>query len=366
MSFYWYNQRVIQMYLKAKFQNPEIKEHKLGSDAFKKLNQINRCFSEHPFGLMNDSTGHISHPFNIAIKSPYQYAEENRSFGQVCIDTAQLISTMSDRTISVFWSGGIDSTSALVALLQTVDHNRLIVVCNQASIDEFPSFYKEKIQNKVRTMSPATAQENYKEFFSVTGDGGDTVWGVVDQSFWDRDQDKIQLPWQDCIDKTIVTDMDFVEEFCKWSGVEIKTWMDLRIWFYLCCKWQDKSIRPYHMRTNLTSADTVAFYDVDSSFQHWTMNNLHNIIGPTWKDYKMPAKQFIYQYHPDLNYLQTKSKENSMSLDKELVTKTLLNQRIVVGSDFSDYHFKLWPFFDFAEFEDFNDLHELIPHSLLG
>ena len=125
-------------------------------------------------------------------------------------------------------------------------------------------------------------------------------------------------------------------------------------------------MRSYYLRTDLTAADTVAFYDVNSSFQHWAMNNLHNIIGPTWQDYKIPAKQFIYQYHDDSNYLRHKSKENSTSLGSALMTKNMLDQRIVVGSNFSDYHFKLWPFVDFADFEDFNDLHNLIPRTLLG
>jgi hypothetical protein len=365
MNFFWYHDRIIQQYLRAKFKNPIMTEHQFGDISYQKLHQINCCFSSRPWGMLHDISNHVPHPFNIVTKNPYCYSKQNKNFGEICMETAVKIANTTDRPIAVTWSGGIDSTAALVALMQTVELNRITVVCNNNSIDEFPSFYKNKIENRVNVISLTELSDRYGDFFTVSGDGGDTVWAVIDESFWKNNQHKIHLPWQDCIDRTIIDDIDFVENFCSWSGVEIKSWLHLRTWFYLCCKWQDKCMRPYALRQDVTDKDTVAFYDLDTAFQNWTMNNLDKIIGTTWQDYKIPAKEFIHQYHQDSDYLQNKSKVNSFSIDLDLDSKYQTHTRIAVSEHFLGPRLPSWPFIDYADIEDFNDQDGLIPRSII-
>lgn len=365
MNFFWYSESIINMYLRAKFSDNKITDHKFGNEYYKKLCKINLCFSSHPSGMLHDITNHVPHPFNVVTKTPYQYFAQEKTFGNICLDTAKKISKMTDRNIAVCWSGGIDSTAALVALMQTVPHNRLTVVCNHASIDEFPSFYEQKIKNRINIISPVQLNQNYSDFFTVTGDGGDTVWGVIDDSFWMNHQHNLHRPWIDCIDQTIIDDIDFIEEFCSWSGVKISTWLELRTWFYLCCKWQDKCMAPYYLHQGITDKDIIPFYDVDGSFQHWTMNNLDKIIGDKWEDYKIPAKQFIHQYHADSDYLKNKSKVNSGTLAPSLASVYESYLKIAVFENFLGPQLPSWPFIDYAEIEDFNDATTLIPSHLL-
>jgi len=365
MNFFWYSDMVIKMYLRNKFSDPNMNEYKFGSESYQKLHQINCCFSSNPWGVLHDITNHIPHPFNIVTKTPYQYHAQEKSFGDICIATAEKISSMSNRNIAISWSGGIDSTSALVALMQTVPHDRLTVVCNNSSIEEFPSFYEQKIKNRLQTISPVQLSQNYSDFFTVTGDGGDTVWAVIDDSFWAKHQINLHRPWTDCVDRTIIDDLDFIEEFCSWSGVKVSSWLELRAWFYLCCKWQDKCMRPYFLYQGVTNKDIVSFYDIDSSFQHWTMNNLDRIIGNKWEDYKIPAKQFIYNYHADSDYLKNKSKVDSKSINLDLTLEYKSFLKVAVFENFSGPHMPSWPFVDYAEIEDFNDTNTLIPMHLL-
>lgn len=365
MSFFWFSDKIFRYYLKAKFKNSLATEHDFGTDRYKKLHQINRCFSSSPWGMQHDITDHVAHPFDIKTKTRYRFSEETRSFGEVCLDTANKISAMTDRPIAVSWSGGIDSTAALVALLQILPADRLTVVCTKNSIEEFPSFYDHKIRDRLRVVDPGFYARHYQDFFAVSGDGGDAVWGVIDDSFWLTHSTGLHDPWQDCIDKNIMSDIDFIEEFCSWSGTDITTWLDLRVWFYICCKWQDKCMRPYYLRRGLTPRDTIAFYDTDT-FQHWTMSNRDKIIGDTWQDYKVPAKQFIYEYHGDMDYFRHKTKVCSI-LQPDLMTKSNHESywRIAVREDFSDHILPSWPFVDYAELEDFNDSCHLIPPELL-
>jgi hypothetical protein len=372
MNFFWIKNTVFRNYIRAKCKNDVITEFDLGNGSYKKLHQINRCFSNNPWGLQHDISNHVPHPFRIKTQNPYTFANEYQSFGDICLATADRISHMTDRPIAVSWSGGIDSTVALVALMQTVDHGRLIVVCNNYSVDEFPSFYEQKIKNKLQIITPTYYVNNYQNFFAVSGDGGDTVWGVIDNDFWNSNHKKFNLPWQDCINKEIINDIDFIEEFCSWSGRKITTWLDLRTWYYLCCKWQDKCMRQYYLIQGLTDKDAVQFYNIDSSFQRWTMNNLDQIIGIQWQDYKIPAKNFIHQYHDDVTYQKYKTKVESVYLAPDLITasskhgnlRSTTTPRIVLSEDFCDYQFPSWPFISFKEIEDFNDKYQLFDQSL--
>jgi len=368
MSFFWFNSWMLQKYLQAKFKKSDISVYDFGNESYKKLQQLDMCFSSSQSEFRHDITNHINHPFNIRTKRPYIYANEPRSFSDTCLAISGNIANLTDRPIAVYWSGGIDSTVALVSLMQTVDLKRLNVVCNQSSISEFPSFFHKKIKDRVRIITPMAAIENYKDFFSVSGDGGDIIWGdIVDQQCWTLYNSNLQVSWQDHMIQHDITDVEFVEEFCAWSGVKIKSWFDLRVWYSMCCKYQERVMRPYYLRRDITDQDAVSFYDVDSSLQNWTMSNLDNIVGKSWQDYKLAAKQFIYQYHNDVDYLQTKTKEPSKALLPDLMNKSnLISYRpIAVAENFSSPALPSWPFLDYAEFEDFNDQHGLIPSDLL-
>ena len=368
MKFFWYKDEIIQLYLKAKLKNLLISDHNFGSRGYQLLHRINLSFSKNPWGVLHDTTDHVKHHFNIITKTNYQYQSNASDFGSVCMQTARQILDLTDRNIAVMWSGGIDSTSALVACLQSMPLDRLIVVCTPQSVKEFPSFFHEKIENRVKIMTPRQWSDNYRDFFTVTGDGGDTVWGTLDESFYLKYRSRLNDPWQDQIDQNLVWDLDFVHEFCDWSGTDIKSWLHLRVWFYLCCKWQDKCAKVFYLHQNLTDRDAVAFYDVNQLFKSWTMNNLDKIIGNTWQEYKIPAKEFIYQYHADRDYLLYKSKVDSVDINIRLRSRAIWQRwmRVAIPESYDAIQLSSWPIIDYSEFEKINDRYGLIPTEFLS
>lgn len=368
MKFFWYKDEIVSLYVKAKFRNPSLTDHSLGSQQHKWLHAINLCFSKRPWGLLHDITDHVPHHFNIVTKTKYQPQSEQVDWSELCTQAAVKIASSTDRPIAVMWSGGIDSTSALVAFMMSVPLARLSVVCTPESINEFPSFYHDQIQGKIKILTPQQWSDHYKEFFMVTGDGGDTVWGALDESFYTKYQDKLHRPWQDCIDRNIVANIDFVEEFCSWSGIEIKSILDLRVWFYLCCKWQDKCAKVFWLHQSLTDQDAVAFYDVIPGFKNWTMNNLDQIIGDSWQQYKVPAKQFIHRYHRDQNYLDYKTKWDSLYLNIRLKSANIWDRwmRLALPENYASIQLSTWPIIDYQEFENINRKWQLIPDIVLA
>ena len=87
-----------------------------------------------------------------------------------------------DCEINILWSGGIDSTATLTALLQAADehkeYERLHIFYSRSSISEYPRFFKQRIQpklrhSKIRNVSKALNPET----LIVTGEHGDQIFG---------------------------------------------------------------------------------------------------------------------------------------------------------------------------------------------
>lgn len=372
MKFIWYNYYDVGAYVSKKRNTSGVGEGLLGSVEYKSLAKINELFSNCPWGMLHDISGHVAHPFNVLTRTPYQYRNYTQSFDQTCLAAAEQIAKSTDKPIAVNWSGGIDSTTALVALLQTVPVDRMRVVCNQYSIVEYPTFYQDIIRDRIETIDLADWPNRAAELFTVSGDAGDTVWGVIDDSFYAANKDCLHSSWKDwAVDRigpNKMPTLEFVEEFCSWSGVEIRTVLDLRTWFYLCCKWQDKATKLFtDAPSNLGPKNLVPFYDADDGFMMWTMNNLDKIIGDSWTSYKVPAKQFIYKFHQDQDYLENKTKYNSVSMYGNTSIWKLLNQgsRFVIDEHYYHHTLPSWPFVDVHQFENWNNQHQLIPIGLV-
>lgn len=366
MKFYWYSDGYLETYIQNKRDSLLASQYNFGDPRYKKLHQINKIFSPAPWGMLHDISNNVSHPFNVITENKYSYRLCDKNFKEVCLDVAKQIVDSTDRKISVNWSGGIDSTVALVSMLQTVPSDQLVVVCDQNSIDEYPTFYHDVIKNKIETISLATWFDRAPEFFSVSGDAGDTVWAIIDDTFWNNHHDSLNKNWRAWA-KSDMIDFEFIEEFCSWSGVNINSVLELRTWFYLCCKWQDKATKIYRDRPRLTRSDAVGFYNYNNDFQIWTMNNLDKIVGPRWTDYKMPAKKFIYDYHDDKDYLYNKTKMDSPSIVYRSSLWQIKNNanKFAIDHTYHSHCLPSWPFVDQVQFEDWNDQHQLIPHNIL-
>jgi hypothetical protein len=366
MKFLWYNDQDIRCYLRQKRETETITEHEFGNKNYQNLYKINKLFSSAPWGMIHDISNHVPHPFNVGTNIQYQYNLSDLTFGGLCLQTAKKIADSTIKPLAVCWSGGIDSTAALTALLQTVDRERITVVCNRFSIDEHPGFYQDVIKDRIKTLNHLQWIEQIDNFYSISGDAGDTVWGVIDESFWNNHNEHFDTPWQDWINTDIGPDIEFVEEFCSWSGVKINTVIELRTWFYLCCKWQDKAMRFFMRIPGLTAAAGNSFYNLDNRFCNWTMNNLDKIIGNSWQDYKVPAKQFIDDFYQDTEWLSTKTKVDSTTIKAKTNLKMLLNDRhsFAITADYRSHALPCWPFVDIVNMEDWNDQHKLWDNNL--
>jgi hypothetical protein len=369
MKFFWYNTDIVDFFLKV---SHNITADAVGSSAYQSLVRLDKHMTgDNVLGFVHDTTNHVPHHFNIKTQTPYTYSQFFDNFETTSLTVAKKIVNATHKPIAVLWSGGIDSTHVLVSLLRVVSPSRITVVLSEDSVFEYSSFYNDIIQNQLTTISTvewASAVDNY---FTVSGHGGDALWGMLYDDFCvntvlsDRNR-----PWQDVFAKNFCADFDFFEEFCTWSGVEIRTYIEFRTWFYLCCKWQDQCNRLYMYSVDLGAHNSCAFYNFDNSFRLWAVHNLDKIIGSAWQDYKVPAKHMIFQYHNDLEYFKNKSKVKSHGLDSTIYqynSKNKLNnlKRFVIFDDYTTYNLPSWPKLNVEEWKKFNSEHELIPQNVL-
>ena len=220
------------------------------------------------------------------------------------------------KPIRLWWSGGIDSTCALVSLLKTrrLDTN-LIVYLSTNSVQENPDFYDILVKKKVKLQWHSFDNYVYDnnqlwdgQTINVNGGGGDELFLAIsslmsiEEFFKIKDSDMLNV----------------VEKYIDMSPYKPKTYWELLWWFarsiddllsrYLSPRFlKDPSV--YHLE--------YPFFYTDY-FEKWALSNPYAGHNGDYGTYKWPMKKYIYDYDKNEEYLNTKQKESSFrSVNKQ-------------------------------------------------
>jgi hypothetical protein len=236
------------------------------------------------------------------------------TFEQVCdaraIELVNLAETRNCK-INLMWSGGIDSTVALVSLLRTGKKDRLQIILSKASIGEYPKFYKDVIQAELPNQyyvvdSPKLLLDSRD--INLTGEIGDQIFGSA-AIFKAFKKNKLFQPYKTYISTDF---LNRVEEQVKKCPIELVTTFDFLWWFNFSMKYQNVQFRLYPS-VQLPFGTITHYFDTDA-FQLWSLNNPDKKIKDTLESYKYVAKDYIYTYHQDDNYRDNKLKVGSLQL----------------------------------------------------
>lgn len=151
------------------------------------------------FNLLPDIDPDPIPTVNIVPEAKYNFSNltsdwRDRYFS-ICDSTADdIFKKVGSRNIVVFYSGGIDSTAALVALMRHKDYTeyvnagRVQIALTTHSIHEYPDFFYQTI---LPTLPLVPADFNTliadPNNFVITGDGGDYVVGNTDVPTWNHE-----------------------------------------------------------------------------------------------------------------------------------------------------------------------------------
>lgn len=260
------------------------------------------------------------------------FSETEKSFSEICAERAAFIvqkSMAENRKIQILWSGGIDSTLALVSIFKELENREAIhlleILLSNESVTEYPTFFYDVIEPKLKYVlfNPPIFDYLDATKIIVTGEHGDQLFGS-DKAQHFINTNQAFRPFEELlpvviarksgstksVDKIISYLMPQVEK----SPVKIKTLFDFLWWMNFSLKWQHVSLRMiYELENERFSLDKnfIHFFSA-VDFQSWSISNHEFKIKKTWKSYKYIAKECIYDFHKDENYLLNKEKEQSL------------------------------------------------------
>ena len=293
-----------------------------------------------------DRCDYVKMPYNFKLYEPFILPKDltgfTMSYEDCCMQrTAEIveISRRINKPITVFYSGGVDSTLVLVCLMKYLSpeeyKQRVLVAMSWESIHENPNFYYDYI----RPVGNIVNSNDLNNMFDgscimVGGEHNDQLFGsdIIGSIFRITGFDHAHDPYTR-------------ESVCNWLGHNMPPdvanyWFDLinnhiktqapcevttnfQFWWWLnfAFKWQNVFFRMMFrvnesQRANINQAfvnDHFHHFYSTVEFQKWAMLNPNLKIKNDWRSYKWEAKRLIYEFNKDQFYYDNKIKSGSLN-----------------------------------------------------
>jgi len=232
--------------------------------------------------------------------------------------------------VYVFFSGGLDSTTILTSIIHNwsnADLERVCVVMDSNSISEYPKFYSDYVNSKIRTVSTESffteqLMLNTKNIY-VTGDcGGPLLTYDNINSYIKMFPDTYMNSWKNhTSDLTVYFgDAKVFNSVAANIPEHLTTVYDFLWW---CSFNYGYDIDMYHLvslyGTLDKETDTETFlmnnqflwYNTQD-YQNWTMYSPADMKINKSNETKLPMRQYIYQFTKDVEYYNNKQIEHSV------------------------------------------------------
>jgi hypothetical protein len=235
-----------------------------------------------------------------------------KSFGDVAEEHANAMKAY-NAPIYIMYSGGIDSSAAVIAFLRTwspQELERVHILASHHSVEEFPELWNvivDKFRNRIHPSFQHP--EHYCERgYLVTGEHGDQLFGsdVLKHIVQVYEDEGIHKPWQETMPavyhKIFGKEFDVTQFISRYEPTlsacpfPIKTSFDWVWWFNFTNKWQHVKYRLLGHKTWNTPQKSFErikhFYDTPA-WQRWSLDNHDKKIGASFQSYKLAAKAYI-------------------------------------------------------------------------
>ena len=286
-----------------------------------------------------DRSKTITTPFNTVLMSCLEmpnYEVTDISYAECCDNRAkQILNT--DKKLVVFWSGGIDSTTMLSALLKNStkeQQQNISILLSNESIVQNANFYNDNICGKLNII-PTHDCLNYlgnNDYVCVVGENNDEIFGtnllyaltrLHDISILQKEPSDVLLGFTLNSNKMMAIDNDITEisnnikiikninEKCPIKTDNIFTYF---WWLNFCMMWNVSYTRIMAFANHNISPEQnyLSFFNT-KDFQLWSMNNINKIDITSWKTIKQIAKDYIFSYHPDEIYKENAIKKSHIT-----------------------------------------------------
>ena len=279
----------------------------------------------------------------------------NKTFSDVSDETAlNLLENLpDDKNLLLNWSGGIDSTVPLVAILKNwpvEDLQRLVINMNDTSIFENPYLYHNHIKDKIKTRN-SYVPVNYSKYVTVYGDPEmpststskyismiNNYPGIYDKNYIEAEKEYIEhfsnLVNHDFASKNYEKIIENIQSID--GQYPIETVADLVWWENFNLSWKGCSGLDFYIRHHSNyPVDTFLLNNIcwfnNVNYQKWIMKNKGPGVtyGNNCCEIKLAHKKYIHEFDSNDFYLHFKSKLPSGSIRGKINPNTCM-----ITSDF--------------------------------
>lgn len=298
------------------------------------LSAINKFFCpwmvRDRFGILNKYS-----PYRLSdIADPIPKAfDQYRPIATILDEVARRMLTTYER-ITVSWSGGVDSTSVVVALLRNMsdaDRKRLTIICSQSSCEENPKFYEMMCSMGLNIIVSEDLRQTLIDADTdviTSGWCADQLYGSDIHLTYPA---AYNMNWIDAIkfiweakngtrlgDKSASAIERIYQGYAHNLGVELTDFCEFAWMFNFGCKFSYiRNIMRCQLAGTKNQEKTEGFFD-DILFQRWSIGNFENIkhvnIYERPRHYKHALKLYIYEFTEDEAYYRDKGKRNSWGM----------------------------------------------------
>lgn len=252
-------------------------------------------------------------------------------------------------SITVQWSGGVDSTSLLLALIKNgIKKDNLVIYGDSYTVEEYPKLFcwlRDQGYNLHTVWQWRKELSNAQTDIITNGWCADQLFGSV---FFHNFPEKYFTPVEE-----LIKDFDFLgsnategeavfasEVFKKYAkdvfNLELSTAAQLGWFINFTLKWTWVStFNELYLANTPNKFKTYVFYNTPY-FQGWSLGNYSkisnfNIYGKDASQYKRELKEYCNSVFPDPDYLANKTKKPSWNATQSSVMYEKM--RIVVKTD---------------------------------
>lgn len=335
-----------------------------GYHSYNNLLSINEIFSTGPRPMPIDRTLAINIPVKYKVRRPWKTPAAEISLSQALAQRVNSLTTQwPGQRINVFWSGGIDSTTAVNACLSNMsDLSQLRILYSPHSYYEHPeflTFLKKFTQVELVDLSGTVYLDTQFDGIFITGDGGDEMNASLDDSFFKQyGYESLKMPWQDFFKKQNPDPkfLEFCDQYFLRSGLPLHSVLDARWWYYINSKLQCQLFTklPFWLDYPGFNFDRVqGFFDCEE-YENYIAYNISSLIAnENYNTWKQPLKDYCYKFDRCEHWHHTKSKVGSNQLLFYILKKTVLKQLnwIAILEDGTRIHTPGLPWLSKTEFD---------------
>ena len=159
------------------------------SIAHNNIVEINKIFSQKPSWFPVDRSGFAKPLIKFYAQRPWQIPKQQKSLDQAFRERVHNLEKH-NKTINIFWSGGIDSTTIVTAFLKhSKDLSQIRILYSPWSTYEHPDYmdFLKKFNNieLIDTSGTKYIDAQFDGIF-ITGHGGDELMASIDESFFTK------------------------------------------------------------------------------------------------------------------------------------------------------------------------------------